>query len=275
MGRISALTELTAAEQGDQIPIVDVSTGTTKRITVKNLTGLPDLGWTATGESWSYASWDSATRTGTITVPTDATVKYSPAMRVRFSQSTGGTKYGIITKVTATVLTIFFPVGTTLNNEAIYTPVYSGLSIPYGFSRKPYDWSLSLTSTTTRSISTTSWGSLTDALALPIGEWDLSLKAFFGKGNSASTANDQYRITLSQDATNETNTELTLGHQARFSSSGASSNSQSTIRSEETVTVTTPTTFTLMGIKNSGADNGTIDAPTVPTVIRAVCAYLW
>ena len=127
--RTSQLTQLTAAQvaQGDFLPIVDVSAGQTKYITVKDLTGAPDFGWAATGESWSYSSWDSTRRMGVVTVPTDATTKYTPKMRVRFSQTTGATKYAIIHAVSATTLTLHFPSGTTLNNEAITSPVYSGL----------------------------------------------------------------------------------------------------------------------------------------------------
>ena len=86
--RISQLTQLTAAQlaSNDILAIVDVSAGQTKYITVKDLTGLPDFGWTATGESWAYSSWDSTTRIGVITVPTDATIKYTPKNRVRLAR---------------------------------------------------------------------------------------------------------------------------------------------------------------------------------------------
>jgi hypothetical protein len=269
MGRISALTELTAAEQGDQIPIVDVSTGTTKRISVKNLTGLPDLGWTSTGESWSYASWTSGTRTGTITVPTDATTKYSPGMKVRFSQSTGGTKYGIITKVTATVLTVFFPVGTTLNNEAISTPVYSGLTLPYGFDADRTLWTLQTTSSADRSTTSTSLASLTDALLVPEGAWSLDYRTF-ASINLTTTNSRNGMVTLSSDASTETDTDMTswLGFQSVVMTM------RNTIALRKDVKLTTPTTFTLMGYVTSTAITLRLEGVTTPTVIRAVCAYL-
>lgn len=149
--RITQLSELSTAAQDDYIVIVDTSTGTTKKITVKNLTGLPDVGWTATGESWSYNAWNSTLKRGTITVPSDATTKYQAGMFVRFSQATGGTKWGRIISVTSTTLVVFMDTST-LTNEAISTPVYSVLNQPFGLpagisSHNPYKFSAYRSST--------------------------------------------------------------------------------------------------------------------------------
>jgi len=130
--RITQLSELSTAAQDDYIVIVDTSSGTTKKITVKNLTGLPDTTWTATGESWSFSSFSTTTRLGVMNVPSDATTKYSVGMYIRFIQSTGGTKWGVITAVTSTTITIYFSSSYTLNNEAITSPVYSALKQPFG-----------------------------------------------------------------------------------------------------------------------------------------------
>ena len=129
-------------------------------------------GWIdVTADSWSYSSWTSGTRIGEITVPTDATTRYQPGHRIKITQSTGGTKYGIIVKVTSTVLTVFFPSGTTLNNEAISSPYYSNVKAPFGMTQDPEAWSLSMTSTSTSSGSA-SWSSPgTLSLAVGIGAW--------------------------------------------------------------------------------------------------------
>lgn len=131
--RNSQLTELLVVAQDDYLTIVDTSAGQSKRVSVKNLTGLPDTGWTATGESWSFSSFNSATRIGVITVPSDATTKYTVGMKARFAQSTGGTKYGFIVAVTTTTLSVFFSQGITFNNEAITSPVYSVQYMPIGY----------------------------------------------------------------------------------------------------------------------------------------------
>lgn len=143
--RNSQLTELLIVAQDDYLTIVDTSAGQSKRVSVKNLTGLPDVGWTATGESWSFSSWTSATSIGVITVPTDATTKYSVGMYIRITQATGGTKYGRILSLTATTLSVWMP-GYTLNNETISSPVYSPLAAPFGIpaglrSSTPYKFS--------------------------------------------------------------------------------------------------------------------------------------
>lgn len=137
--RNSQLTELLIVAQDDYLTIVDTSAGQSKRVSVKNLTGAPDFTWTATGESWSFSSFNSTTRVGVITVPSDATTKYSPGMWIRIAQATGGTKYGMINAVTTTTLTVNFFSLYTLNNEAITSPVYSSLGQPYGAPALPVE----------------------------------------------------------------------------------------------------------------------------------------
>lgn len=129
--RNSQLTELLVVAQDDYLTIVDTSAGQSKRVSVKNLTGLPDVGWTAAGEAWTFSSYTAASNTGIVTVPTDATTKYAVGMFVRISQATGGTKYGRILAVTSTTLSLWM-LGYTLINEAISTPVYSPLAHPAG-----------------------------------------------------------------------------------------------------------------------------------------------
>lgn len=131
MGRISALTELTTLASDDYLVVLDSSANIAKKITIANAFGIPDLGFTASGESWTYAS---AT---TITVPTDATIKYTRGMIIKFTQATGGTKYAVILTVTATVLTIFMLNSATLVNEAITSPSYSSNAAPIGVNGIP------------------------------------------------------------------------------------------------------------------------------------------
>lgn len=126
MGRISALTELTSLASNDYIIVLDSSANIAKKITVANAFGIPDIGWTAAGETWVYAS------STTVTVPTDATTKYGVGMLVKITQTTGGTKYGTITAVASTLLTIRWRDGATLANETISTPYYSSLATPLG-----------------------------------------------------------------------------------------------------------------------------------------------
>lgn len=234
-----------------------------------------DSGWREVTDSWAYASYDSTNKTGVITVPSDATTTYSAGMRVRFSQATDGVKYGIITKVAATALTVYLGTDYDLDNESISSTYYSVHKAPYGFPLNPAKWTVTASSSSDRSISATSYGSLTDTIGVPIGLWRLHMRATFGKGTAASTTNDLYHITLSSDGSTETNTNLTAFANFRFGASGASSSGAITSSTEDFVSVTAATTFTLLGKKNSGADNGLVGGSSFhPTVFRAICAYL-
>lgn len=133
--RVSQLSTLSAAALDDTIPILDESAGVLKRISVQNLVGYVDFGWTASGESWSYSAWDSTYKIGTITVPSDATTKYAKGQFVKFSQSTGGTKYGKIIQVVSSTSIKVFMGSYTLNNEAISSPQYSIANMPIGVSQ--------------------------------------------------------------------------------------------------------------------------------------------
>lgn len=82
-------------------------------------------GWTAISDSWSYGS---AT---TITVPSDATTKYSVGDKIKLTQTT--VKYFYITAVSTTTLTISGGTDYTLANAAISSPSYSKVVTPLGF----------------------------------------------------------------------------------------------------------------------------------------------
>ena len=127
--KTSQFNQATTVTQADQVPLLQG--GELKRVTVGVLTGNPDVGWQASGESWVFSSWNSTTNVGVVTVPSDATTKYMEGMFVRIAQATGGTKYGMTITVTATTMSIWMPTFT-LNNEAITTSSYSPLAHPVG-----------------------------------------------------------------------------------------------------------------------------------------------
>lgn len=214
MGRISALIELTSLASDDYLVVLDSSANIAKKITVANAFGIPDLGWTASGESWTYSTWSSTTRIGVITVPTDATVKYIAGMRVKITQSTGGVKYGIIHAVSATTLTIFFPSGTTLNNEAITSPSYSIADSPIGFDKDPSLWSLesNVTTDSTQATPTTgTWYNLgSQSLSVGIGKYYLYSKLSSGADRAANGRTD-YSTTISTSSSSESSSKYTTG----------------------------------------------------------------
>lgn len=81
-------------------------------------------GWIEVSDSWTYAS------TTTVTVPTDATTKYSVGDKVKFTNST--LKYFTVTAVAATTLTLVGQTTETVANAAISGISYSHLRSPVG-----------------------------------------------------------------------------------------------------------------------------------------------
>lgn len=217
---IPDMDQMTPAEVAadDSIIIDDTSAGETKRIDVGDLLGLPKAGWQAAGEVWAYASWSSGNRVGTITVPTNATTKYTPGMRVQITQATGGTKYGIILAVSATLLTVFFPSGTTFNNEAITTPFFSVQKVPFGFNADPSIWKLRFDISDAQNKAAGSYMNPSSAqLSVPVGAWKFKLNAILSQDNG--TAEGIYILAGISTATNSmTDGDLKVGMYGRFSS---------------------------------------------------------
>lgn len=232
-------------------------------------------GWLSAEEAWSYDTWTSATRIATITVPTDATTKYSNGMRVKFTQPTNGVKYGIIVKVEATKLTVFLPSGTDFDNEAITSPCFSMVKIPAGFNANPALWKLELVDTSSKTQSSPSsgvWyniGSL--SLALPIGVWDLEYAACMvtSKG-SASDINAS--VTLSTANNSESDSEFTSVFGAVAGTNTIGTYQNSTRR--KIISLAAATTYYMNVMSPSSPANIRAVGSSAATVIRATCAYL-
>jgi len=279
--RTSQLTQLTAAQvaQGDFLPIVDVSAGQTKYVTVKDLTGLPDFGWTATAESWAYSSYDSATRIGVVTVPTDATTKYTLGNRVRFSQTTGGTKYAIIHAMTATSLTLFFQSGQSLANETITSPVYSALKSPYGFDADPANWQLEIIDTTARQSNTPTKGAWylptgsTCSLAIGIGKWWVEYYAANRVHGSASSTWCFANTTLSTTTNSETDNNFTSTSSSDQATSGVITLKCPHWRRRK-LTLAAKTTYNLLAYSDVQGTIGTTNGFSDGARITATSAYI-
>jgi hypothetical protein len=98
-------------------------------------------GWIPVSDSWSYAS---AT---TITVPTDATTKYSVGDKIKLVQS-ATTKYFDIISVASTVLTVRGVTTETVANSAISGIYYSKVTTPQGYTPTPFWQELARTTLT-------------------------------------------------------------------------------------------------------------------------------
>lgn len=281
MGRISALTELTSLASDDYLVVLDSSANIAKKITIANAFGIADLGWTASGESWTYNAYNSTTRIGIITVPTDATTKYYEGMRIKITQATGGTKYGIIHDVAATALHVFFKTGQTLVNEAITSPFYSIADTPLGFSKDPADWTVTFTDSTLRSQGSpvlNTWynpGSLSQQFGR--GAWDLYSRVYVGEDrNTTGRADCQYTISTSNNS--ESDSRNTMGIAGTPVLSGTAFLAASLVN-RRTIVLTADTTYYINVRVTSNGGAGTnvyILAGTgfLDTVLALTSAYL-
>ena len=272
--KTSQFNQATSVTQADQVPLLQG--GELKRVTVGILTGAPDFGWSATGESWTYSSYNSTYKIGIVTVPSDATVKYQPGMRVRFSQTTGGVKYAIIHAVSSTTLTLFFGTDYSLANEAIGTPYYSPLDTPIGFNKNPNKWMMSTTfSAGANQVSPSSnvWYNIGGySLPIGIGAWRTWYEVVGESLSVVSTSN--YSIMLATLSTaNNTQGPVDLVSKEFGNNTGAEG---FTLHKETVLEVASNTTY-YINFKTDTATTNNIrvyGGAAVATYIRAVSAYL-
>lgn len=279
MGRISALTELTSLESNDYLIVLDSSANIAKKITIANAFGLPSFGFTATGESWTFSSWDSTTKIGVITVPTDATTKYSAGMRVKFTQTTGGTKFGIIHDVTATTLSVFFGTDYTLNNEAITSPLYSTEYAPKGFPASKEKWLIQAIDTTSRKSNTPSkatWylpSGATSNITLGKGKYMLGMEVSARSHSSASSTWCQTQVAVSTSTSSATDSEFISSASSDQASSGLITLTES-FKREKIVTITSNTTYRIIHYSDVHGTMGNTNGFESNARIYAYSAYI-
>lgn len=230
-------------------------------------------------ETWSYSAWNSTTRIATITVPTDATTKYTPGMRVKFTQSTPGVIWGIIQTVSSTSLGVFVQSGKTFANESISANYYAMAKNPFGFPSDPNNWKLEFTSTTDYSVAASSgtWykADSSHQLVVPIGVWDIQYQVTPYEQAGAAATSIKIFSTLSTNGTSPTDDELTAAQYYYDATSNVKRHSTSFFR-RKVITLASQTTFHLL-VAMTGSATGTLDvrANSDPdTIIRAINAYL-
>ena len=273
--KTSQFTAATVANPTDEVPLLQG--GVLKRVQVKTLVGNPDVGWLATGESWTYSSWDATRRIGVVNVPSDATTKYTAGNRVRISQTTGGTKYAIITYVTSTTLTLHFQSGITLNNEAISTPFYSPLDSPLGFNKDRSLWQIEVTQTTQQSQASPGSGTWyntgSNSISLGAGIWDTYYEVLVETNRASGPAIDVL-TTLSTSNSSESDKGFTAWS---FLNGGAvtSWNTVHTHTRRKQIALTSNSQYYLnISCINGGMTSLDVRGNNGTTIINAISAYL-
>lgn len=246
--------------------------GTLAVIGTTTLTGALILksfdGWITASSTWTYASAITFTVAGV-----DLTGVLQAGDRIKLTQTTA--KYFIVMKVafsTDTTVTIYGGTDYTLANAAITLPFYSHEKNPFGFNSSPAKWTVTTTSASDRTTTSQTLATLTDAITLPIGVWKLSLKAWVDLTTSTTNSRN-VKVTLSSDATTETDEELTVAV-GRASEASTSNRLGVVCRSEKDVTLAASTTFTMMGICSAASLTCSVLGSNTDTVIRGVCGYL-
>lgn len=252
-----------------------------------------DDGWTADTNTWTYASAGTftntnTTRDGTFTISGDVTGQLFKGMRVKFTQSTGGVKYGIITNAAYsapnTTVRIFLGTDYTLNNEAISSPYYSFAKAPAGFPLEVEKWTIRKTDSsdvTQASPAAGTWynlGSL--SLVTPIGSWRLGYLVNISPRDTSSTAEIAQKVTLSK--ANNTEDDADFSSQADLADTASTTGTKLFVcpaTKFKNTTITSSSTYYLNSKTDiaSMATNGNLyyrGAAGGNTIIEAICAYL-
>lgn len=164
-------------------------------------------GWTAAGETWTYASADDPTFT--FTISGDLTTKYAAGQRIKLTQTTA--KYFIITAVSYsnpnTTITVYGGTDYDLANAAITSPYYSREKAPVGFPLNPIKWTVESTGTggTQAAAVSTTYYNVGGSIAIPIGAWDVYYQGTL-TADSPGSGNTTVYCTLSTSSSSASDT---------------------------------------------------------------------
>jgi len=231
-----------------------------------------DDGWIPSGETWTYASADDPTYTFTISA-FDATAKYSVGMKVKLTQSTGGTKFAIITKVVfddpGSTITCYFGTDYNLENEAVTAPYYSMLKAPFGFPLEPTKWTVqggTSSSQTTPTVNT--WYNVGGSVVMPIGAWKVD---FMYQPNTKTSGSGQTDMFITLSTANNTVGIAPWNNEVYVNPHQAENYGYPSMRTGF-LSLSTKTTYYANAKWQWGGVTTYIGLRFV--VIRAVCAYL-
>lgn len=234
--------------------------------------------WKALGQTLTYASADDPTYTATV-AGVDLTDTLSAGMRLRVSQSTGGTKYFIITAVafsTDTTITLYGGTDYNLENEAISSPVFATVKAPVGFPLDPSKWSVAYSSTsdsTESSPTSNTWYNTgSHSLVVPIGVWNITYSCLTLVSDTSST-NVDIKSTLSTANNSESHPLLTVYRSLLGASGTIAIGVGGGLFSF--ISLASKTTFYLNFLTRlSGMNGWDVRGQRQPIIIRAVSAYL-
>lgn len=278
MGKISSYQADTSLQDSDYLIGNQASPVATKIFTLSSIAsyvaGKVPLGWQNINATLAYSSWDSTNKTGVMTTTTDLSSVISIGMKGSITQS-GTTKYFFVTAIGSATITGYFGTDYTLTNATISSPVYSGLSSPYGFPKDPAKWTASTIATSAASAAQTQnvWSNLgSNSITLPIGAWkvDYSSSVEATRASTGTEANS----TLSTANNSESDINNTVTQAITATGSTASDNTYHLAKYNIPITVAVATTYFLNYRTRQTSTTFTLAGGLTPQIIRATCAYL-
>lgn len=164
-------------------------------------------GWLTAPGTPTYSAYDSTVKSGTINY-TSASSIFSKGMKISFSQTTDGQKYGIITKVDTNSFEVFLGTDYDLDNETISSLKFSLSKTPLNFPSSPTKWRLTKAPSTTTLTSGLTAYQTVDNLPIAIGDWVIGYNVTVTTdSNGVQTSHDAFTA-LSTGPTTASDTEL-------------------------------------------------------------------
>lgn len=231
--------------------------------------GWYNIGVTAT-LNLTYVSFNSTTKIGVIASNLDLTPYLSVGMKFKFTQNSA-VKYGIITAISSTQITLFMGNNFTLNNSGISNPFYSMLKAPYDFPINPDVWTLTTLLTQQEfSSNLADWTSLTQTITVPTGCWDVYLQGeFVASGTPPKSYNIQ--VALSTVPNSTPNTQYNLRYVLSAASTYVGIGVEAVLKSYLSTTQTTM----YISLKTTNVANlNAFQSNQSTNFVKLVCAYI-
>lgn len=234
-------------------------------------------GWQTGPGTWTYSSADSPTFV--LTTSVDLSSFIGVGARIKLTQTTE--KFFIVTAISGTTITLYGGTDYTLTAAAITSPYFSIMKAPIGFPLDPTKWSVLVTDATQRSgaITGSTWtniGSTNAQITIPIGVWDVYVKAAAFVDRTSTGTGDSCSGALS--TASNTNSDPEMSSMVGYYGSAVAGSSDligGELCIRKTLVLAAKTLHYLNWYtQNAGTctQNPTNFGGTM--VLRAVCAYL-
>lgn len=236
----------------------------------------PATGWIPISATLTYSSVDG--HTFVVSTSSDMSGSIGIGDRVSFTNNST-TFYGIVTAITSSTITLYGGTNYSVANSAITNPFFSHLKSPYGFINDPAIWSEELAINSNQSqtnpVATTVYNLGSQSIAIPIGKWRVIIEGTIQAFSNGAVTLIDMQVSLSNSNSSVSDPKLAADIQYQ----GASGNlyAETLVHRENNISLTSKTTYYLLGISPNGIANGgirTVGSATDNFIIRAVCNYL-